>query len=259
MSYAVILKHLKNHIKPDELGVTVQNIRKTRSKDLVKLKYSKKSRRSLNSAFKEVIGANESIRHLISRIEVENADIDPSTEAEDVEEALKGFFDHGSELELKRSLTNRLFRGERDACILLEETRALKLLKTIHIKIEWVSSKLHRKTMANQCYRCLGFGHMATDCRGPGPSRSRFCVMDWRKKGEFWVKWILLKLSPTHHAWMHSVSTLRKNYTRLYIYIGIRSRVYPILADQRSPSNLNFISRNFSVFFFSQTRYMWAV
>ena len=55
--------------------------------------------RSLDSAFKEVIGANGSVRHLISKIEVGITDIDPSTDADDVEGAVRGFFDHGSELE----------------------------------------------------------------------------------------------------------------------------------------------------------------
>ena len=63
-----------------------------RFKDLlVKLKCSKEDRGHLDSAFAEVIGASESVRHLISRIEVEIADIDPSTDAEDVEEAVRGF------------------------------------------------------------------------------------------------------------------------------------------------------------------------
>ena len=44
VSYAAIVKNLKKHVKPDELGVTVHGIRKTRSKDLlVELKCSKKA------------------------------------------------------------------------------------------------------------------------------------------------------------------------------------------------------------------------
>ena len=29
-----------------------------------------------------------------------------------------------------------------------------------------------KKTVADQCYHCFGFGHMAADCQGPDPSRS---------------------------------------------------------------------------------------
>ena len=40
------------------------------------------------------------------RIDVKIADIDPSTDVGDVEEAVRGSLDQGSELELKVSLTN---------------------------------------------------------------------------------------------------------------------------------------------------------
>ena len=46
---------------------------------------------------------------------MEIADIDPSTETEDIEESVRGFFDHGSELELKMCLNKRPFRGKRKA------------------------------------------------------------------------------------------------------------------------------------------------
>ena len=97
VSYAAILKDLKKYVKPDELGVTVHGIRKTRSKDrLVELKCSKEGRGRLDTALKEVIGASGTVRHLIPRIQVGITDIEPSIEAEDVENAVRGFFDHAS-------------------------------------------------------------------------------------------------------------------------------------------------------------------
>ena len=88
--------------KTDELVVTVQGMRKTRSKGLlVKLKCSKVGRGRLDTALKEVVGASETVRHLVSRIEDEIADIEPSVETGDVEDAVSGFFEHGSVLELK--------------------------------------------------------------------------------------------------------------------------------------------------------------
>ena len=85
-------------------------------------------------------------------------DIDPSTDAEDVEEAVRGFFDHGSELELKVSLTKRPFRGNRKACVILGETWPLKLLKATHIEIGWVSCKEEHTSESYsrklQCYLC---------------------------------------------------------------------------------------------------------
>ena len=75
MSYATILRELKKRVNPDELGATVQGIRETRSKDfLVELKYS---------------------------------DLEPTIGTGDVEEAVRGFFNQESEIELTVSLTGR--------------------------------------------------------------------------------------------------------------------------------------------------------
>ena len=59
--------------------------------------------------------ASGTVRHIIPGIKVEIADIEPSIEAENVEDAVRGFFNHVSELELKMSLIERLYRGNRKA------------------------------------------------------------------------------------------------------------------------------------------------
>ena len=83
------MRELKKRVDPDKLGAIVQGIRETRSKDLpVKLKCSTKSRGRLDTAFKEAVGARGTVCHLIPRIEVEIADLNPTTKAEDVEDAV---------------------------------------------------------------------------------------------------------------------------------------------------------------------------
>ena len=174
MCYATILRELKKRVNPDELGATVQGIRETRSKDLlVELKCSTKSRGRLDTAFKGAVGASGMVRHLIPRIEVEIADLEPTIGARDVGEAVRGFFEQESEIELTVSLSKRPYRGNRKAFVLLEEAKALKLLKAAHIKIGWVSCRVCRKKELNRCCRCLGFGHIVANCRGP--DRSRCC------------------------------------------------------------------------------------
>ena len=91
VSYVAILKDFKKRAKPDELGVPIQGIRETCFKDLlVELRRSEGGRGQLYSASKEFIGAGGSVRHPISRIGVKIAVIDHSTEAENVEEAVRG-------------------------------------------------------------------------------------------------------------------------------------------------------------------------
>ena len=116
MSYASILRDLKRHVNPDELGVTVQRIRQTRLKDLlVKLRCPKEGRERLNPAFREAIGVSGTVRHLIPRIEVDITDLDPKIEGEEGEEAVREFCQQGPEMELRVSLTKRPYRGIRKA------------------------------------------------------------------------------------------------------------------------------------------------
>ena len=182
MSYATILKDLKKHVKPDELGFTVHGIREVRSKDLlIELKCSKEGRGRLNTTLKEVIGASETVCHLIPRIGVEIVDIEPSIEADDVENAVRGFFDHASELEFEVSFTKRPYRGNRKAYVLLEE--GIISHRTI-IKIGWVVCRIRQKMKINRSYRCLGFGHMAANCREHDRSRSYWrCVEEGHTAG----------------------------------------------------------------------------
>ena len=57
------------------------------------------------------------------------------------------------------SLSKTPYRGNRKAYVLLEEARALKVLKGAHIKIGRVSCRVRRKKEVNRCFCCLGFGH----------------------------------------------------------------------------------------------------
>ena len=92
VNYAAILRDPKKRVKPYEIGVTVYGIREKHSKNLlVELKCSKGGRGRLDTAFKEVIGARGTLRHLIPRMKIEITYMESSIEAEDVEEAVRGF------------------------------------------------------------------------------------------------------------------------------------------------------------------------
>ena len=91
-----------------------------------------------------VISASGTVYHRIPRIKVDIVDIEPSIEAEDVDDAARGIFNHRSELGLK-------VPKKQEGVMLLVEVRALKLLKPTHMKIRWVSHRFHRKMEVNQC------------------------------------------------------------------------------------------------------------
>ena len=77
INYAAILKNIKVHVNPEELGVTVGGIRENRSKDLlVEVKCGTRNRGRLDSAFHNVVIETISIHHLLPMVEVEILDID---------------------------------------------------------------------------------------------------------------------------------------------------------------------------------------
>ena len=80
----------------------------------MELKCSTKNRERLDTVFREVVGARRTVRHLIPRIAVEIADLDPTIEAEDVQVAVRSYFDQGLELELRVSLSKTPYRGNRN-------------------------------------------------------------------------------------------------------------------------------------------------
>ena len=147
VSCAAILKSLKNCVNHEELGVTIGGIRETRSKGvLVEVKCSAKDRKRLDSAFRNVVGGSESVRHLVLTVKVEVMDIDPTTGDEEVAEAVRSCLQEEPLSEVKVSITKRPFRGTRKTFVRLEEARALILLKVTHIKIRWVSCRVCWKT-----------------------------------------------------------------------------------------------------------------
>ena len=173
VSYAAILKNLNSRVNSEELEVRIVGIRETRTKDLlVEVKCTAENRGRLDSALRGAVGESGSVRHLVPTTEVEILDVDPSVEEEEVAEAVRSYLREEPSSEVKVSLTRKPFRGTRKAFVRFEEAHALTLLKVTHIKIGWVSCRVRKKTEINRCYRCLGFEHMAADCRGPDRSRS---------------------------------------------------------------------------------------
>ena len=110
--------------KPKELGITVQGIRKTRSKDLlVEMRCAANNRDRLDSAFRDVVGEQGTIRHLFPMLQVKILDLNPTTEKAEVEEAVRSCLHTDPSADVKVSLARRPLRRE------LEEVCALRLLK----------------------------------------------------------------------------------------------------------------------------------
>ena len=119
-----------------------------------------------------LVGETGSVRYLLPMFEVEIMDIDPIAEVMEVEEDVRSCLHEESTSEVKVSMTKRPFRGTRKAFIKLEEAHALRLIKTNHIKIGWVSCIVQKRITSSKCFRCLGFGDLDAQCSGTDRSKS---------------------------------------------------------------------------------------
>ena len=79
----------------------------------------------------------------------------------------------GVEGEIEIRLTDANNRGQRLAIASVKETGALKLLKTGKLKVGWIICRVRRRIPLVRCFRCLGYGHHARDCKGT--DRSKMC------------------------------------------------------------------------------------
>ena len=71
---------------------------------------------------------------------------------------------------MKVCMTKRPFRSTRKAFVRQEEARALTAQGDPYQNRVCLLQR-PQKTEINRCYRYLGFGHMAANCRGPDRSR----------------------------------------------------------------------------------------
>ena len=98
----------------EELGVKIGGIREASTKDLlVEVKCAVEDIEKLGSAFRDVVGESGSVHHLVHTVEVEILDIDPTTETEDIAEAIRDCLRKETPLDVKVCLTKRPFRCTR--------------------------------------------------------------------------------------------------------------------------------------------------
>ena len=134
--YPEILKNLKSRVNPEELGVKIGGIRDTRTEDLLfEVKCAAEDRGRLYSAFSGIVGESGLFRYLVPTAEVVILDIKPTAETEEVTKVVRSRLQEETSARIKVCMIKKPFRGTRKPYVLIEQERALELLKAAHIKI----------------------------------------------------------------------------------------------------------------------------
>ena len=88
--------------------------------------------------------------------------MDACTTEEDVRGAIT---QAGAGGELAIRITDANNRAKRLAIITVQESEATKLLKHGKLKVGWVICRVPRRIPLVKCFRSLGYGHHARDCK----------------------------------------------------------------------------------------------
>jgi Zinc knuckle len=174
-SYADILRKVKSDPTLKELGDQVARIRRTKKGEML---FELKGDSLVKSVtFKElmgkVLGESAAVRALTQETVVEVNNLDEITTEEELREALIEQFSLGDIGSTAKVKMRKAYGGTQIGTIKLPMAEANKLLEAGKIKVGWTICQLRApRTQLLRCYRCLGFGHVASGCKLTDRSKS---------------------------------------------------------------------------------------
>lgn len=165
-TYAEVLGQLGKAVSRDADDTNIKSVRQTRS-GAVLVEFAPSA--SIQDQFREsvvsALGDMAKVNSLVPTASLEIRDLDCLTTVEEVTAAIrKGVPDIG---QIRVGLTSANSRMQRAAIVDVEERWAAKLMQVEKLKIGWVVCRIRRRTAVTRCYRCLSFGHIARNCKGP--------------------------------------------------------------------------------------------
>lgn len=163
-TYADTLKTIKTVINPEENGVTVRRIGRTKDGNIViKLKdetpgASDEMSKAINRETKSTAEIKKE-----SKIQILIHDLDGITDAKEIEKAIR---DSTGEMgEVSVSDPNPSKNGAWTSKVLLPRKAGEKLLGERTIKLGWTSCRITERIAIPICYNCLKLGHLGNACK----------------------------------------------------------------------------------------------
>lgn len=179
MSYADMLKKMKEDPNLNDLSGKVARIRRTEKGDLL-LELEKDvhpKELGFQSAIENSLGRDAQIQTLtqIDEVVVEIKDIDEATTKEEVHEAITSKFEDAKDLPIKCIKSLRAaYRGTQTAVVAVPISTAKVMKNEGKVRIGWVICRIREKTLPLRCFKCWQYGHMAKSCRSD-VDRSGLC------------------------------------------------------------------------------------
>lgn len=172
-SYADLLKTVKSAVKPNEVGVEIEDMKSTKNGDLLLTIQNGADKAEVlkRELTEKVPGASASI---LSRKKVLHLkDMDEVTHEDEIVDAIsktinvnKGDFEVRA---LRPSYGNK-----QNATIIMKDSDADKLIEVANVKIGWTRCRVIERKNDPRCYRCWEHGHIKSQCKGP--DREALCM-----------------------------------------------------------------------------------
>ncbi|XP_050338322.1 uncharacterized protein LOC126764713 [Bactrocera neohumeralis] len=158
MSYADILRAVKQNENLQVLGENVSRIKKTAKGEI--LLELKKAQTGITKEYREeivkILGDQAQIRSLTQEITVEVRDLDDITTKEDIAQAIRSEFEELRLFSVECIKSIRpAYAGTQKAIISLHAQEAKHLLAAQKIKIGWSNCRIREKAQLKKCFRCL--------------------------------------------------------------------------------------------------------
>lgn len=164
-TYADTLKKLREDIQDEEVLKEIKKVRKTVKGDLLLTvtEHGEKVRKKVVEVLKDrkvKIAGNrkEKLVHI--------RDIDAVTTQDDIVTALQ----HTGVVTEKAALKVKSLRptvaGNQIATVALAENDAAKILEIGRLRLGLTMCRIEERVEVERCYRCWGFGHRSSSCRG---------------------------------------------------------------------------------------------
>lgn len=171
-TYADILKKMKESVDPASTDTKVVKLRRTRTNDLLVLVSKGSKTESFSEAIKNAVKDEADVVALDYDPEtyVDVRDIEEDATEEDVISSIEKVIGENAGIKCKMKPG---FARTQIATIQLRRKFADKLTSQGRIRIGWTYCQIKSRLKVLKCFRCLGYGHIARDCKGP--DRSGIC------------------------------------------------------------------------------------